>query len=120
MIDAAGELAVSTIAVSEQLPFEVINVHPTYSVAKEKESCTDLHMQSLLAEVAKLADLIPNIENISCGRNLTDRANGFTHGIIVTLTCQDALACYINHPAHVSVGKKLNENANILAMDYET
>jgi hypothetical protein len=87
---------------------------------KKKESCTDLHMQSLLAEVAKLTDLIPNIENISCGRNLTDRANGFTHGIIVTLTCQDALACYINHPAHVSVGKKLNENANILAMDYET
>jgi hypothetical protein len=36
LIDAAGELAVSTIAVSEQLPFEVINVHPTYSVAKEK------------------------------------------------------------------------------------
>ena len=87
---------------------------------KKKESCTDLHMQSLLAEVARLTDLIPNIENISCGINLTDRANGFTHGIIVTLTCQDALACYINHPAHVSVGKKLNENAHILAMDYET
>jgi len=86
---------------------------------KKKDLCTDLHIQTLLAEVANLADLIPNIEDISCGKNLTDRANGFTHGIIVTLTCQDALASYISHPAHVSVGKKLMENADILAMDYE-
>lgn len=87
---------------------------------KKKDLCTDVHIQVLLAEVAKLADLIPNIENISCGKNLTDRANGFTHGIIVTLSCQDALAAYIGHPAHVSVGKKLIENAYILALDYET
>lgn len=86
---------------------------------KKKDLCTDLDLQSLLAEVANLAELIPNIEDISYGKNLTDRANGFTHGVIVTLTCREALAAYIDHPAHVSVGKKLIENADVLVMDYE-
>ncbi len=85
---------------------------------KKKDLCTDLYLQALLDEVAGLIELIPCIENISCGKNLTDRANGFTHGIIVTLTCHEALEAYISHPAHVSVGKKLLENADILAMDY--
>ena len=87
---------------------------------KKKSHCTDQELQVLLDAVMGLVELIPDIESISCGRNLTDRANGFTHGIIVTLTDQQALQVYASHPAHVAVAKNLGQNAEVLAMDYES
>lgn len=87
---------------------------------KKNDHCTDHEMQVLLGEVANLTDLILNIESISCGKNITNRANGFTHGIIVTLPDQQALQGYISHPVHVNIGQKLVRNAHILAMDYES
>lgn len=87
---------------------------------KKKDHCTGLEMRALLDEVASLMDLIPGIETVSHGENITDRANGFTHGLIVTLTDQQALQGYLGHPAHAVVGQKLARNADLLALDYET
>lgn len=87
---------------------------------KKKEQCSDEQMAALLDEVVGLARVIPEISRISCGRNLTERANGYTHGLVVTLTDQQALQGYISHPSHVEVAKKLAQNAEILAMDYES
>lgn len=91
----------------------------TYSVLKKKDYCSQQHMQVLLDEVCSLVKVIPEIQSVSSGINITDRADGFTHGIIVTVAHQQALQTYISHPAHVAVGKKLVKNADILAMDYE-
>ena len=77
-------------------------------------------MAALLDEVVGLARVIPEISRISCGRNINERANGYTHGLIVTLTDQQALQGYISHASHVEVAKKLAQNAEILAMDYES
>ena len=86
---------------------------------KKKDHCTDIDMQDLLNEVCRLTDFIPNIGSITSGKNITSRANGFTHGVIVTLADQQALDAYIRHPAHLAVGKKLAAVADILAMDYQ-
>ena len=61
----------------------------------------------LVDELANLIQLIPEIECVGCGKNLTDRANGLTHGAVVTLASKDALTSYISHPAHVSIREKL-------------
>lgn len=87
---------------------------------KKKDHCSDREIQNLLKELLALVDVIPEIESISCGENITDRANGFTHGIIVTLTGPEALQGYLSHPAHKVVGGKLAQNADLMAMDYES
>ena len=76
-------------------------------------------MQVLLDEVCSLANVISEIQSVNSGINITDRADGFSHGIIVTVADQRALQAYISHPAHAAVGKKLVKNADILAMDFE-
>jgi redox-regulated HSP33 family molecular chaperone len=86
---------------------------------KKKDYCSQQQMQVLLDEVCSLANVISEIQSVNSGINITDRADGFSHGIIVTVADQRALQAYISHPAHVAVGKKLVKNADILAMDFE-
>jgi len=86
---------------------------------KNKDYCSQQQMQVLLDEVCSLANVISEIQSVNSGINITDRADGFSHGIIVTVADQRALQAYISHPAHVAVGKKLVKNADILAMDFE-
>ena len=85
----------------------------------KKDYCSQQQMQFLLDEVCSLAKVISEIQSVSSGINITDRAAGFTHCIIVTVAYQQALQTYLSHPAHVAVGKKLVKNADIMAMDYE-
>lgn len=80
---------------------------------KKKDYCSQQQMQFLLDEVCSLAKVISEIQSVSSGINITDRAAGFTHGIIVTVADQQALQTYLSHPAHVAVGKKLVKNAEI-------
>ena len=56
---------------------------------------------------------------MSFGKNFTDRANGFTHGLLVTLKDKAALEAYGPHPEHVAVAKPLKEDADLMAMDFE-
>jgi hypothetical protein len=86
---------------------------------KKKDDCSEQQLQFLLDEVCSLTKVISEIESVSSGINITNRAAGFTHGIIVTVADQQALQTYISHPAHVAVGKKLLKHADVLAMDYE-
>jgi hypothetical protein len=50
---------------------------------------------------------------------MTDRANGATHGVLVTLERADDLPSYLNHPDHQAVGAVLREHCEVLALDYE-
>jgi hypothetical protein len=50
----------------------------------------------------------------------TDRARGFTHGIIVTAPDRALLSEYLKHPAHVPVAEALKSDlADLLVMDIE-
>lgn len=86
---------------------------------KFHETVTDARKQEHLEGLASLAEKIPGIEHLSVGENFTDRAQGFTHGLIVTLESKSALEIYAPHPEHVAVAGPLREDAILMAMDYE-
>ena len=85
---------------------------------KQKESTSIEDMSSLLEQVRRL-DMLDGVVSISAGKNFTDRANGFTHGIIVTLNDQEALDNYINSEAHQILGPRLRELCDLLALDFD-
>ncbi|WP_432798283.1 Dabb family protein [Poriferisphaera sp. WC338] len=72
-----------------------------------------------LAALGALRTKVPGITHLSVGQNFTDRANGFTHGLLVTLESKSALETYATHPEHVPVATALKEDATLMAMDYE-
>jgi len=75
--------------------------------------------QTHLDNLAGLARTVPGIESLRIGTNFTDRARGYTHGLIVRLPDRDALTTYADHPEHVKVAAPLKEDADLLAMDIE-
>ena len=83
-----------------------------------KEGVSDDKMEDILASIRALTH-IPGVLAISAGQNITDRANGATHGVLVTLEGADELPAYLNHHDHQAVGAVLREHCDVLALDYE-
>jgi len=83
-----------------------------------KAGVSDDKMEDILASIRALMHL-PGVLAISAGRNVSDRANGATHGVLVTLNAVDDLPAYLNHPDHQAVGVVLREHCEVLALDYE-
>ena len=75
-------------------------------------------MEKILVSIRALTH-IPGVLAISAGQNTTDRANGATHGVLVTLERVEDLPAYLNHPDHQAVGAVLREHCEVLALDYE-
>jgi hypothetical protein len=74
------------------------------------------HMEACRSLVGR----VPAVINLECGANFTDRAGGFTHGIIVSLPDREALAAYLEHPAHLPIGEALKADlADLRVMDIE-
>ena len=72
-----------------------------------------------LAALRGLSATVPDVIGLHVGENFTERAAGYTHGLIVKLPDRDALGVYAAHPAHVAVAEKLRADAELLAMDFE-
>ena len=76
----------------------------------------DEHMRA----VRTLAELVPIVSAIECGRSYTDRAGGLTHCIIVTLPDRASLPQYLEHPAHVPIaGALVDDIAELRVMDLD-
>ena len=75
----------------------------------------EAHLQALRL----IPGRIPGVQSLTLGRNFTDRANGFTHGLCVILDDRAALAAYGPHPYHVEVATALRRDADLLVLDYE-
>ena len=75
-------------------------------------------MEEILASICALTH-IPGVLAISAGQNITERANGATHGVLVTLERSSDLPDYLGHPDHQAVGAVLREHCEVLALDYE-
>ena len=86
---------------------------------KFKAGVTEARQQTHLDGLRALKDRIPGIKRLAVGENFTDRAAGYTHGLLVTLEDRDALRTYADHPQHVAVAGPLKEDADLLAMDIE-
>ena len=85
---------------------------------RPKAGTSEAQMEAIVASIRALAH-IPGVIAISAGRNITDRANGATHGVLVTLESAEDLPTYLAHPDHQAVGVDLREHCDVLALDYE-
>ena len=89
---------------------------------KAKATSSDADMDALLGRIAELKDIIEGIEDYSGGKDISGgaRAQGYTHGVVMTLRDRAAMDAYYPHPAHQPVSKKVVEmSEKILAFDYE-
>ena len=75
--------------------------------------------QQHLNALESLRNKIPGILALHVGENFTDRAIGFSHGLLVTLESKQALATYGPHPEHQPVAQALVKDAELMAMDFE-
>ena len=75
----------------------------------------------VIAELRSLKSKIPGIIDLSCGANFSDRAKGYTHGLVVRFADRAALQAYGPHPEHQRIVQNLIKPiaADILALDYE-
>lgn len=71
-----------------------------------------------LAGLQSLATSVPGIRQLTVGRNFTNRANGYTHGVSVILDDEAALSAYAVHPRHVEVATALRKDSELMALDY--
>jgi len=76
-------------------------------------------IESHLQALRSLRTRVPGVLDLTLGANFTDRANGCTHGLVVTLQDRQALSNYATHPDHVAVASAVRQDAQILALDYE-
>ena len=75
-------------------------------------------MREVLEGIESLRSL-PGVLAINVGENFTDRAQGSTHGAVITLASREALDAYISHPDHQRVGAQIRAICDLLALDYE-
>ena len=75
-------------------------------------------MSEVMAGIESL-HCIPGVMAINVGENFTDRAQGCTHGAVITLESREALDAYISHPDHQRVGAQIRTLCDVLALDYE-
>jgi len=83
-----------------------------------KMGVSEKKMEEIIQSIRSLTHL-PGVITISVGKNITDRANGATHGVLVTLESAEYLPQYLNHSDHQAVGVVLREHCEVLALDYE-
>jgi len=78
-------------------------------------------IQKVETELRGLKGKIEGILDLSCGENFSDRAQGFTTGLVVHFTDRAALEAYGPHPAHQHVVQNFIGpiREDVLAVDYE-
>ncbi|HTR41195.1 MAG TPA: Dabb family protein [Pseudomonadales bacterium] len=76
---------------------------------------------SAMTELRNLKDKIPGIVELTSGVNFSERAKGYTHGLVFRFKDRAALDAYIPHPEHQRVVQKfLNPiRSDTLVFDYE-
>lgn len=96
----------------------VTNLHIAW--LRFKDGVSEQRIEQHLEACRLLPAKVPVMIDLQCGPNFTDRAAGYTHGIVVTLPNQDAIAAYLEHPEHIKVVEPLGEDvADLLVMDIQ-
>ena len=85
------------------------------------EDASQEAIDGAVAELRGLKGKIAGIVDWSCGANFSDRAKGYTHGLVVRFTDRAALEAYGLHPEHQRVLRNFINpiRADTLALDYE-
>ena len=74
-----------------------------------------------MVELGGLKNKIAGIVDLTCGANFSERAEGYTHGLVVRFTDRAALEAYFPHPEHQRIVQNFINpiRADILILDYE-
>ena len=56
--------------------------------------------EAMMRGLKSLETEIPQVVSLSCGSNISDRGDGFTHGLVVRFESPEALDTYLEHPRH--------------------
>jgi len=87
---------------------------------KFKPEVTKERIGEIMDALLELPNKIPGIVDLCVGENFTERAQGHTHGLLVTFDNQTSLENYAVHPDHVAVVTQIKEvAASVMAMDFE-
>lgn len=86
---------------------------------KFNQGVTEERINEHISNLQSLQNRIPVAQRVVVAKNFTDRANGFTHGLIVTVPTRDDLPTYLDHPDHIEVAGPLKQDAQLMAMDIE-
>jgi hypothetical protein len=86
-----------------------------------KEEAGQEAIDRVMAELRGLKGKIAGIMDLSCGENFSERAKGYTHGLVVRFTDRAALEAYSPHPEHQRVVQTFISpiRADVLSFDYE-
>ena len=78
-------------------------------------------VDTAMAELRALKSKIPGILELSTGVNFSDRAKGFTHGMVIRFKDRAALEAYMPHSEHQRVVQKLINpiRGDTVVFDYE-
>jgi hypothetical protein len=85
------------------------------------EQASQEAIESVLSELRGLKTKIGGIADLSCGANFSERAKGYTHGLVIRFTDRAALEAYFPHPEHRRVVQNVIGpiRADTLILDYE-
>jgi len=77
--------------------------------------------ERMVKELRTMGALVPSIQELGCGINVSDRSQGFTHGLFIRFKSQRDLDAYLSHPEHDRiVGEHLYPIVeNVIVVDYE-
>ena len=86
-----------------------------------KEDAAPEAVARAIEGLRSLKGKIPEIIDLSCGENFSDRGQGFHCGLVVRFADRAALDTYGPHPAHQAVVTGLINpiRDGVLAVDYE-
>ena len=64
------------------------------------EGTPEEQTEAMMRGLKSLETEIPQVVSLSCGPNISDRGDGFTHGLVVRFESPEALEIYLEHPRH--------------------
>ena len=85
---------------------------------KQKEHTSDAEINILLSEIRNL-ERLDGVLSITAGTNFTNRSNGYTHGVVVSLKDRPALKSYLSSSEHQELGKTIRNLCELMALDYD-
>ena len=92
--------------------------HLVLFAVKEDASAEDV--EDLLSSLRNLRESIPNVMDLSVGKDFSGRAKGYTHGLFARFRTTDDLRVYLEHPDHQAVVERLETlTSGRLVIDYD-
>ncbi len=88
---------------------------------KLKPEATEAQKTAMIEALQGLKGQIEGIADLTCGRNFSERSQGYEIGLVARFRDRDALDAYIPHPAHRGVVEKyINPiRQDVIVADYE-